>query len=105
MSQQLRNYQLYNVGDEVLTVRTSGESGPDVFTRAGETSNVRTLATADAVIYESQCLDVVVEDGWIILQDPWAGVQERLDPAEWLTPSVAMLESVEPLFAGGDEQR
>lgn len=94
-----RNYTLHIHGGDVLAVRRNGDTDPDLFVKAGETRNPRAMATADAVIYDAQLLDVYAEDGLVILQDPWAGMHERFAPSEWVDPSVAMFDRVDPVFA------
>lgn len=97
-----QNYRLYHQDGEVYAVRDNVETDPELFRRTGQTENIRTVAAADAVIHDDLLLDVVVEDGRVILQDPWSGVKERFYPPEWLEPSLATFERVDPIFNEGE---
>lgn len=99
----MRNYHCYTVGGEIVAVREHADRSPALYRRTGETTNLRALATADAVIYEGSLLDVAIEDdGLIVLQHPHAGVRERFTPVEWFDRSRATFERVESVFEEGE---
>lgn len=96
MTATIPNYRVYDVGDERLAVRDTGDERAELFRRTGESRNVRTIAAADAVLYDDDVLDVVVYEGRVIFQEPWAGERVRYAPKEWVDDPIVTFERVNP---------
>jgi hypothetical protein len=96
----MRNFTAHIVDDEILAVRENGDRRPSLFRRTGQTRNVRTIAAADAVTApgEDNLLDVIVSDGLVVLQEPYAGIRTRYAGEEFVDPPFVMFERVEAIF-------
>lgn len=71
-------------GDEYI-VRDQPEETTEMYRIESSTTNVRALWTADAVLYDGEVLDPVMDDiGLISLVHDWAGTRESFLPQEWL---------------------
>lgn len=96
----MRNFTVHTHDGEIFAVRQNGDRRPSLFRRTGETNNPRAIASADAVTApgNGNLLDVFVEDGLVVLQDPWAGIQARYAGEEFVDTAFVTFEKVEAIF-------
>jgi len=79
-------------GDDTLVVNEAGEGSTTVYRLAESTRNPRVMAQADAILYEGIVGLTGYEDGLVIIQHQFAGIEERLAVSESLDWPVPTLE-------------
>lgn len=87
--------------DEVILIHDPAEQGTTAYTLGEPTKNPRTMATADAVMWEGMVAGTLYEDGYLVIQHTFAGIQERLFIEELLDEPVPTLERTELVHLEG----
>ncbi len=87
---------------ETVVVNEPAEGSVTAYTLAGETDNPRVIAAADAVLWDGVVCHTDYEDGLVCITHTFAGVQERLVPAEFLDERVPLLDRTEAVKLEGE---
>ena len=88
----------------LVVIHEPGDMGTTAYTIAGTTRNLRTIATADAVLWCGEVLKPSYDDGWVRLQHPHAGLRATLEVAENRTDAVPLLERTELVELEGESE-
>lgn len=86
------DWMAVRTGDEVLVVHEPGDSSTTVYTIEGTTKNPRVMAGVDAVMWEGSVGLTSYEDGLLLIQHQFAGIEARLPIGELLDEAVPTLE-------------
>jgi hypothetical protein len=71
------------------------ERPPTLFREAGVVATAGELAHHDAVLDGDTVLEVSMDDGLVVLQHPWIGVQRRWEPSYEIDSGAVALDRVE----------
>lgn len=105
MPSERRNFTTHIYDGNIYGVRNSGERQPELFVRTGQTTNIRAVASADAVVYDGLLLDVFADGKRVLFQDPWSGIEARFAAVEWHEPAIVTLDKVERVFASDSSEQ
>lgn len=90
----LKEWRAIEVAGELIVMYDVPEWNVEGFRVVGTTTNVRAIATADALIYDGSVVKPWFDDETrrVLLQHAFAGTEVRLNPSEWLDDPVVILE-------------